>query len=155
MATASGITVQEATSVIRKVVERAIKDGAVKDAHSCKRTTLHWCALAGIDLLGDSLATATQTLRMITGAQNKQEVSEARQRNDVITNLPSLAAFAEKADGRSRSRWVCSGDKAQDSWGETATTDLDPGLLSKQKGIVAKSSSGAQLIAMSSSYDIS
>eukprot|EP00971_Amphidinium_carterae_P085340 1688247-Amphidinium_carterae.3 len=68
-----------------------------------------------------------QSLRMLTGAQHKQEVSEAKKRNDVVTNLPSLAVFAEKADGRYKSRWVCSGDKAQDTWGDTATTDLDPG----------------------------
>eukprot|EP00971_Amphidinium_carterae_P261652 5190945-Amphidinium_carterae.2 len=66
---------------------------------------------------------------MLTGAQYRQEVSEARKKNDVVTNLPSLAAFAEKADGRYKSRWVCSCDKAQDTWGDTATTDLDPGLL--------------------------
>eukprot|EP00971_Amphidinium_carterae_P257719 5115696-Amphidinium_carterae.1 len=71
----------------------------------------------------------THSLRMLTGAQYRQEVSEARKRNDVVTNLPSLAAFAEKADGRFKSRWVYSGDKAQDTWGDTATTDLDPGLL--------------------------
>eukprot|EP00971_Amphidinium_carterae_P257721 5115697-Amphidinium_carterae.1 len=41
----------------------------------------------------------THSLRMLIGAQYRQEVSEARKRNDVVTYLPSLAAFAEKADG--------------------------------------------------------
>eukprot|EP00971_Amphidinium_carterae_P351122 6491925-Amphidinium_carterae.2 len=51
MATSAGISVQEATAV--RLVERGVKDGTVKDvkpkefgSHSCKRTTLHWCALA-------------------------------------------------------------------------------------------------------------